>query len=91
MSAGAFRCGHPKLPENIKIIAGGHARCRTCQNACNRAYKRRDYATMTPAEKWIAYRVRHLPKQIEAARRKVAALENEARRYGMNDLIGGQS
>lgn len=32
-------------------------------------------------------RVRYLPDQLEAARRKVAMLENEARRYGLNDLL----
>lgn len=35
----------------------------------------------------LAYRVRYLPAQLEAARRKVAALETEARRYGMHDLL----
>lgn len=34
-----------------------------------------------------AYRIRYLPQQLEAARRKVAALENEARRYGFVDLL----
>lgn len=36
---------------------------------------------------YLAHRVRYLPTAIEAARRKVAALENEARRYGMEDLV----
>lgn len=36
-----------------------------------------------------AYRVRYLPRQLEAARRKVAMLENEARRYGFHDLLEG--
>lgn len=38
-------------------------------------------------QKFIVYRVRVLPGQIEAARRKLAALENEARRLGMHDLL----
>lgn len=36
-----------------------------------------------------SYRAYRLPKMLEAARSKVRALENEARRRGMNDLIGG--
>ena len=32
-------------------------------------------------------RRRYLPAQLEAARRKVEALENEARRYGMTELL----
>ena len=32
-------------------------------------------------------RTRYLPSQLDAARRKVAALENEARRYGMLHLL----
>jgi len=34
-----------------------------------------------------AYRVRYLPRQLEAARRKVAALENEARRLNLEHLL----
>lgn len=41
-------------------------------------------------ERWLEYRVRYLPQQLDRARRRVAALENEARRYGMNDLLGTQ-
>ena len=32
-------------------------------------------------------RLRYLPAQLEAARHKVRALENEARRYGLADLL----
>lgn len=35
----------------------------------------------------IINRQRRLPEQLEAARRKVAALECEARRYGMGELL----
>lgn len=38
-------------------------------------------------EKYAAYRVRVLPGQLDSARRKVAALENEARRLGFTDLL----
>lgn len=38
-----------------------------------------------------SYRVYRLPSMLKAARHKVRALENEARRYGMLDLLeGGQ-
>lgn len=33
------------------------------------------------------HRIRYLPFALDAARRKVRALENEARRYGMEDLL----
>lgn len=35
----------------------------------------------------ILYRQRFLPVQLERARAKVAALETEARRYGMTELL----
>lgn len=34
-------------------------------------------------------RRRYLPEQIAATRRKLAMLENEARRYGMDELLAG--
>lgn len=37
--------------------------------------------------KYVAHRVAYLPRAIDSARRKLSALENEARRYGMNDLL----
>lgn len=43
---------------------------------------------MTPGQ-W-ASRARQLPKQIEATRLKLRHLEMEARRYGMNELLGDQ-
>lgn len=46
--------------------------------------------TMTRAEREAVYeynRRRYLPSQLEAARRKVEALENEAKRYGMTELL----
>lgn len=35
----------------------------------------------------LTYRMKYLPQQLEDARRKLAALENEARRYRMFDLL----
>lgn len=36
---------------------------------------------------YTAYRVRMLPEQLESAYRKVEALQREARRLGMEDII----
>ena len=47
--------------------------------------------SITKAEietKWLSYRLRALPEQLDAARRKVRALENEATRYGLTHLLG---
>lgn len=35
----------------------------------------------------IINRQRRLPEQLDAARRRVTALENEAKRYGMTELL----
>lgn len=86
MSAGAFRCGHPRTPDNVKI-AGQRALCRECHRETTRKYRRRTRAAMTPEEKHLAYRVRYLPTQLEHARRRVEQLENEARRFGFHDLV----
>ena len=40
-----------------------------------------------PTSDGLYARVRCLPNQLEAARRRVRALENEARRYGLTDLL----
>lgn len=42
-------------------------------------------------KRWIVYRLRFLPQQLEAARHKVRMLENEARRYGLTDLLTQKS
>ena len=36
---------------------------------------------------YMERRIRRLPAMLENARRKVAAYENEARRYGMTELL----
>jgi len=36
---------------------------------------------------YLAHRVRYLPIALDRARRKVAALEREAQRYGFTDLL----
>lgn len=42
---------------------------------------------ITQAYDPLVQRIRYLPKQLERARRKVAALETEALRYGMTELV----
>ena len=39
------------------------------------------------ATRYLEHRLRYLPTALESARRKLAALETEARRYGMTDLL----
>lgn len=88
----AFRCGHPKTRENMKIRREGGfftERCRECHREHQRAYKAKARVNRDRDAAHLAYRVQYLPGQIEATRRKLTALENEARRYGMHDLVGG--
>lgn len=42
---------------------------------------------MQDPDRYFEYRVRYLPKQLDAARKKVEMLENEARRYGLTELL----
>lgn len=39
------------------------------------------------AKRYVAVRKSRMPEMIEAARRKLAGLETEARRYGMDELF----
>lgn len=48
--------------------------------------KNREPRRTTP-EQYLNHRLRYLPKQLEAARHKVRALENEARRHGLSHLL----
>lgn len=43
--------------------------------------------TRAKRDQYLAYRLRVLPEQLQAAERKVAALLNEAARYGMAELL----
>ena len=46
---------------------------------------------MTPeALRYMKYRIRILPQQLELARRRVQHLEREAARLGLNHLIEGK-
>lgn len=76
-----YRCGHPRTAENTWGRA--EARCRQCTQAS----QRRTVAQTPPSLIALQNRQRYLPRQIEAARHKVVMLENEARRYGMTELL----
>lgn len=41
----------------------------------------------TPNYCRLEYRLRYLPRQLDNARRKVAALESEAKRLGLHDMV----
>lgn len=84
-----FNCGHPRTAENTRI-AGGRSLCRTCQSKYQREYKRKLRDSQTPADRFLQHRLEYLPRQLESARHKVAMLENEARRYGMVELLESQ-
>jgi hypothetical protein len=46
---------------------------------------------MTPeALRYMKYRIKILPQQLELARRRVQHLEREAKRLGLNHLIEGK-
>lgn len=76
MSAGTFRCGHQKSPENTLIHASSpRGRCRCCHDTGRDQWQRDNY------------RRRYLPGQIEATFRKLAMLRNEAGRLGMKDIL----
>lgn len=53
----------------------------------SRAAIRKEITRSEMETKWLHYRLRILPEQLEAARRKVRALENEATRYGLTHLV----
>ena len=42
------------------------------------------------ATRYKIHRMKYLPTALDSARRKLAALENEARRYGMTSLLEDQ-
>lgn len=73
MSAGTFRCGHQKSPENTATYAG-KGRCRQCHDSGKAQWQQDNY------------RRRYLPGQLQAAERKVVMLRVEAERLGITDL-----
>jgi hypothetical protein len=53
-----------------------------------RAALRKSLDRQSEQQRYFISRVRRLPAMLEVARHKVRMLENEARRYGLNDLLG---
>ena len=83
-----YPCSHPRTDENTQSVGVKNgSRCRECRKEIARrsAAKRRDTAN----DRYTYHRLAYLPRQLEATRRKLVMLENEARRYGMLDLLQG--
>lgn len=81
-----FICGHPRTPENITFNGRRvFGRCKKCHNDQTKAA----YHAAPKEVRSMQGRMRRLPDQIQTARKKLAMLENEARRYGMTDLLQG--
>lgn len=92
MSGRAFKCGHPIAAPFMRVNKVGKPFCLTCKNESSRLSKQRQRERVSASSEMrrvahMEYRLRYLPRQIEAARAKVVALENEARRYGMDELV----
>lgn len=85
-SLDTFGCGHARTKENTQW-AGDRALCRICHRKAEAASRQRRREKEKPVERYVRHRLAYLPTQLENARRKLAALENEARRYGMHDLL----
>lgn len=77
-----FRCGHPRIPENFAPNSG-----RVVCLSCKREHAAVWWRKQDEKRRRQMYRRRFLPHQLEAARRKVAALENEARELGFTHLV----
>jgi hypothetical protein len=93
-----FHVAHipPSLRDEYRLLRSGKrfnaaevtAMLREAHPAAFAAHERKMEARRSnEAQRYMAYRVRMLPVQLEAARRKVQALENEARRLDMHDLL----
>lgn len=88
MTGATFNCGHDRTPDNTRI-AGDRALCLTCQRRYQREWKQKNPEGRE--DRFTRHRREYLPRQLETARHKVAMLENEARRYGMTELLEGRS
>lgn len=54
---------------------------------CSRSASRRAYYEMTPSDRFLAHRMRYLPRQIAETEHKLIMLRNEAKRLGMTELL----
>lgn len=81
-------CGHERTPENTQSVGDRNGvRCRTCRRETARKSYHNTKAGLSVEDRRLEGRLRYLPAQIINTRRKLAALENEARRYGFTELL----
>jgi len=79
-----YLCGHPNTPENTVMNGRNHnGRCAICKQALNKAR----YHSVPKEIRQLESRMRRLPALLTKARKHVAMLESEARRYGMDELF----
>ena len=79
-----YLCGHDKTPENTVMNGRNHnGCCAICKKSRNKAY----YHSVAREIRQLESRMRRLPALLHKARKHVAMLESEARRYGMNELF----
>lgn len=77
MSERAFRCGHPRNPENTKPNGSGHVTCRTCRRERDRARPEVWRARQAREHnRYTRYR-RDVRNRIEYKRRRIEQLEQE--------------
>lgn len=81
MSVSLFSCGHARTVDNT-VSEQGRTRCITCKRA-----RAREAYSDDPDIRHLEYRQRYLPIALERTRAKLIELENEARRYGMKELL----
>ena len=65
--------------------ASRYGKCKTCHNAA----ARRDYHSVPKETRQMVLRMQKLPWLVVQARKNLKLLEDEARRYGMNELFEG--
>lgn len=79
-----YPCGHPNTPENTVMNGRNHnGRCAICKQAKSKA----NYYSVPKEIRQLESRMRRLPRLLKKARKHVAMLETEARRYGMHELF----
>lgn len=73
----AFRCGHPRTPENCKPNGSGNVTCRSCRRVRDRA--RPEVRRARQVQEHNRYRKmrRELGNRIAGRRARIAELEQE--------------
>lgn len=79
-----YLCGHDMTPENTMMNGRNRGGCcAICKQARNKA----NYHSVPKDIRQLESRMRRLPALLTKARKHVAMLETEARRYGMDELF----